>query len=157
MERNDAVIEDYDELRLSKDPGIKKLLAPDGNNLFKFSQNIEYVLLTTLVYKYNKRLKRQTRTLMITSKALYNIHRLGFFAKALAFFSSRSQIKRRIDITKIAGITVSELSSEFVIHVRDEYDYRYASADRRDRILLMICRSYALNIKTKPMLFFFKV
>jgi serum/glucocorticoid-regulated kinase 2 len=39
-------------------------------------------------------------------------------------------VKRKIPLTKIAGVTVSKLSTEFVLHVPDEYDYRYSSSDK---------------------------
>lgn len=35
--------------------------------------------------------------------------------------------KRRIKLEMIAGISVSEMSDEFVIHVKEEYDYRFKS------------------------------
>ena len=35
-------------------------------------------------------------------------------------------IKRKISIYKIKGITLSSIGTEFVIHVPDEYDYRYS-------------------------------
>jgi len=34
-------------------------------------------------------------------------------------------LKRKIEINKIKGVTISNLGGEFVIHVPDEYDYRY--------------------------------
>ena len=113
--------------------------------------------MSCLIYKYNKKLKRQERSLLITSKAIYNINRQDFYANFLSFFNGNFAIRRRVDIKKLAGITVSELSSEFVVHVRDEYDYRYASPDKRDKILTMLCRSYYLNVKTRPLAFYFKV
>jgi len=39
-------------------------------------------------------------------------------------------VKRRIAMREIAGVTVSKLGSEFVIHVPDEYDYRFSSPDK---------------------------
>ena len=40
---------------------------------------------------------------------------------------------------------------EFIIHVPEEYDYRYASYDRRDSILLMI-----LSARGGQIMVFFK-
>jgi len=137
--------DEYDELEFRSDSGIKKNLASD-----------EFVLLSCIVYKYNKRLKRQERSLLITNKAIYNINKQEFFANIISVFNSSYAIRRRIDIVNVACITVSELSSEFVIHVRDEYDYRYGSPDKRDRILSMICKAYCLNVRNKPLPFFFK-
>jgi len=118
---------------------------------------IEFVLLSCLIYKYNKRLKRQERSLLITSKAIYNINRQETLINLISFFHAPFAIRRKIDIAKLAGLSVSELSTEFVIHVRDEYDYRYSSPDRRDRILAMIARAYYMNVRNKPLAFFFKV
>lgn len=39
-------------------------------------------------------------------------------------------IKRKIPYTKIKAITLSSIGTEFVIHVPDEYDYRYSSYDK---------------------------
>ena len=113
--------------------------------------------MSCLVYKYNKRLKRQERCLLITSKAIYNINKQDFLANFISIFNSTFAIKRKIDIAKIAAITVSELSSEFVIHVRDEYDYRYGSTDQKEKILLKICQAYYMNVRNRPLAFFFKV
>lgn len=55
---------------------------------------------------------------MITSKGVYGM--------------SKKTLKRKIPITKVAGLTVSKIGSEFILHVPDEYDYRYSSFDRRD-------------------------
>jgi len=113
--------------------------------------------MSCILYKYNKRLKRQERSLLITNKAIYNINQQEFIANMISMFNSSFAIRRRIDIAKVSGLTVSELSSEFVIHVRDEYDYRYGSPDKRDRILAMICKAYYLNVRNRPLSFFFKV
>ena len=36
------------------------------------------------------------------------------------------KIKRKIPLSKIHSVTVSRLGYEFVIHVEDEYDYRFS-------------------------------
>ena len=108
------------------------------------------------LYKFNKRLKRQERAILITSKAVYNINKFEIIANIINFFKSNYTLRRRINIEKLAAITVSELSSEFVVHVENEYDYRYSSP-QRDKILAMILKSYYMNVKKKPLTFFFKV
>lgn len=45
-------------------------------------------------------------------------------------FSPFLGIKRKILVTKIQGVTYSKMSSEFVIHIPEEYDYRYSSYDK---------------------------
>jgi serum/glucocorticoid-regulated kinase 2 len=56
----------------------------------------------------------------------------------------------------LSGLIVSEISSEFVIHVTGEYDYRFSSSEKRNNILLTICKSYYMNVKNSPLPFFFK-
>lgn len=49
---------------------------------------------------------------MITNQNIFNLNKLS--------------ITRRTSLTKIKAITVSKISKEFVLHVPDEYDYRYS-------------------------------
>jgi len=86
----------------------------------------EKVLFSARVVKFNKRDKTQIRCLLITDKALYNLKPAHF-----------SKFQRRVPIDKIAGITASKTSDEFVLHIPDEYDYRYAS-DRRDQVVNLL-------------------
>ena len=65
---------------------------------------------------------------MVTTTSVYNL--------------SKTSLKRKIGITKLSGITYSSSSAEFVLHVPDEYDYRYSSDERRDAILTLIVDSY---------------
>jgi serum/glucocorticoid-regulated kinase 2 len=48
---------------------------------------------------------------------------------------SSVRIKRKIPLWKMFAVTVSRFGYEFVIHVPDEYDYRFRSEDFRERIL----------------------
>lgn len=41
-----------------------------------------------------------------------------------------TEIKRKIPANKVVALTVSKVGTEFVIHVPEEYDYRYASFDK---------------------------
>jgi len=109
----------------------------------------EQVILSTTLYKYNKRFKRQERFILVTSKAIYNI------SSFRALFKLKYRVKRRIDLKKVSAISVSNISSEFVIHVPSEYDYRYASPNKRDKILLAICRAYYTHINEPSLSFFF--
>lgn len=65
---------------------------------------------------------------MVTNTHVYNL--------------SKTSLKRKINIAKIAGITYSQSSDEFVLHVPEEYDYRYSSDNRRDIIIYLILESY---------------
>jgi serum/glucocorticoid-regulated kinase 2 len=51
-------------------------------------------------------------------------------------------VKRKISIKKIYAITISVPGSEFVVHVPEEYDYRYSSTERRDPAVLSILRAF---------------
>jgi len=122
--------------------------------IYVFFSFQEKPLLSTKLHKYNQRNKRQARGLIITNKAVYNVSKQGMI---MSLLSSSYTVKRKIDIGKISGLTVSEMSSEFVIHVKEEYDYRYSSSERREQILLMITRSFHLNVLIRALPFYFKV
>lgn len=77
---------------------------------------------------------------MVSSKAIYGL--------------SKKSLKRKIPITKVAGLTISKTSSEFVVHVPDEYDYRYSSCDKRDHVLEMITKSFCEFTLRKITIFF---
>jgi len=97
----------------------------------------EKVLYTLKVVKVNKRGKSQTRALLITEKALYNLLPTDY-----------SKCKRRIPIESITAITTSKASDEFVIHVPDEYDYRFVS-DKRDEIVNVLQKLHKSITKKK--------
>jgi len=128
MEKIDST---NDELKCAQEKNITKSFEPD-----------EKVILSCMTHKFNKKAKRQERGLLITSKALYNL--------------SKTNIKRRIPITKIVGVTLSKTSYEFVIHIPEEYDYRYSSPEKRDKILESIALSYNTCTKDKLLAFYFK-
>lgn len=53
------------------------------------------------------------------------------------------EIQRAIAIEKLVGVTksLSEQTGEFVLHIKDEYDYRMRS-DTRDQIIEIIRKLY---------------
>lgn len=73
----------------------------------------ETVVFSDFVIKINRKEKEQTRVILLTNKAVYNL-----------LPSAYGKCKRRIAIESIASITVSSISDEFVLHVPEEYDYR---------------------------------
>ena len=113
-------------------------LGLEGNGavrsmLFKLGQNapgLEQIVFSDSVTKINRRDKEQVRVLLITTRALYNL-----------LPNNYSKCKRRIPITMLSSITVSQLSDEFVLHIPDEYDYRFKSG-KRDKIAEVINRMY---------------
>ena len=91
----------------------------------------EKVIFSDLITKINKKLIEQTRTLIITEKALYN-------------FKEKS-LKRRLQIKDIFGITTSKTSEEFVIHGEvGEYDYHYKYKNKR-KIIQILAAVYYFN------------
>lgn len=79
----------------------------------------EKVKLSRLLIKVNKRGREQSRVLLITDKAVYNLMPRDY-----------SKCKRRIRLEAIAAVTFSDTNSEFALHVPEEYDYRYKSNHR---------------------------
>jgi hypothetical protein len=69
--------------------------------------------------------KSQERKMLITNQAIYNI-------------KGDNEIKRRIRIEDIRGITVSRASDQFIVHCNQhEYDYLYVSKSRKKIIKVL--------------------
>ena len=86
-----------------------------------------------MVTKYNRFGMKQERAVMITNKKFYNVHKKSNPLNWIAI----TEVNRKILIASINGLTMSSKSDsfEFVIHVRDQYDYRFMSTNFRDIIL----------------------
>lgn len=86
---------------------IKKLIASFAaqNKKEPKAEVPEVVCFSDSVEKLNKKRKAQSRVLLITSKAVYNIG------------NNYKDCKRRIPITKLSGITLTENGDDFVLHV----------------------------------------
>ena len=100
-----------------------KMLKVHDELKFAGNNNISKIIKDEILYysdslvKINQKSSEQQRNLLITSKALYNF--------------KKKELKRRIEISKLTGITVSKISNEFVIHGDDEeYDYHYKSNNK---------------------------
>jgi len=102
----------FDDLNLFNNPSIDKMLEKNGeeNEIVNYSRNVT---------KINRKGKEQTRTLLITNKAVYNLLPKKY-----------SKYKRRIPLKDIVQVTVSTSSDEFVLHVPGEYDYNFKSEDK---------------------------
>ncbi|CAD8099174.1 unnamed protein product [Paramecium sonneborni] len=107
----------------------------------------ESILLSTCLWKFSHINKQQERILLITNKNIYNITPqstlVNFFSKVV----SSVRVKRKIGIQYVSGITISKCGFEFVIHVPDEYDYRYSSLDFREKILSTLADAYSKLLK----------
>ena len=78
--------------------------------------------------------KNQERKFLITNLAIYNI--------------KGDEIKRRIRIDDLKGITVSKTSGQFIIHCnKNEYDYLYVSKSRKKIIKALQTLYEALTSK----------
>ena len=107
-----------DHLKLQSNIQIQQLLNKYGEN-FPQQEIIKYSGSFT---KINKREKSQKRIILLTNKAIYNIKPSTF-----------DKPQRRIKLSKISSITVSETSNEFTINIPMEYDYRYIAKDSQQR------------------------
>jgi hypothetical protein len=65
--------------------------------------------------------------MIVTNKYLYNLA------------GKKLNLKRKINVALIQGITKSKTTHEFVIHCPQEYDYRYASGNL-DKIVEIFCK-----------------
>ena len=99
-----------------------------GKNLdrlnFKAMPNIvnnEKVYSSCTLIKYNDVNARQERNIVLTEGAIYNV--------------KKTQVKRRIPFEKLEAISISNASSEFVLHIKDGHDYRYLSFEHRTEII----------------------
>lgn len=107
---------DNDFLCLSGDKDVRKYIRD------------EVVLFSDQIIKINRFSVCQDRNILITPKAIYNL--------------KKKDLKRRIDVNTIKGITCTQTTSEFVIHCLDlEHDYNYTSV-RVKKIIYFICGAY---------------
>lgn len=93
--------------------------------------------------KYNPRNTRQMRLFLLTDKAIYNIKPAG-----VVFSDS---IQRRILLESITAITI-DLAKGFIIHVKDETDYRFESNEKQ-KIIRKIFEAFQLKTKLKIRIF----
>eukprot|EP00954_Amorphochlora_amoebiformis_P003654 283426-Amorphochlora_amoeboformis.AAC.1 len=114
-----------DYLRTANNQKVLKVLESKGHNF----PNKEVVVFSDNVIKINKRNKEQTRAMIITDKAIYNMVPASYVCK------------RRIPIQAVGLMTLSGKSNEFVVHVPSEYDYRYIS-DRKKEICELLQKLY---------------
>ena len=103
------------------------MVEPDDTLSLKNNSNItgkigdEQINFSYKVQKYSRGSifgHNQDRVIMITNKAFYNL--------------KGNEIKRRIPLENIYGITISTLSNQFIIHGKsNEYDYLYISLEKK--------------------------
>ena len=64
-------------------------------------------------------------------------------------------VKREIEIKDIKAISISTKSEEFVVHVNNSYDYRFACTNFRNIIVETIVAQYIQNTKQKKFKIFY--
>ena len=119
---DDTLNEDLDMCKLKDNEKIIKMLKPD-----------EKLVLSCLLYKINRVEKRQKRTFILSTQAIYNLDNLD--------------MKRRIPLDLIKGMTKSQTGSEFVLHIPDEYDYRFSSIENREKIVSAFTKHLKKRLK----------
>ena len=95
--------------------------------------NNEKVFFSCLVTKYNDLGYRQERSLVLTSHAFYNL--------------KKTKVRRRIAYDTLDALTVSTMSSEFVLHVKNSYDYRLLSFEKKNEIIETILKIMCVERK----------
>ena len=110
-----------DYLNARKNLDYVKLLCSDDPQ-GKYRTSLTLILIAFIIFSCSfKKLNRfgmsQHRNFIITSSALYNIH--------------KNTINRKIRIRDIAGLTKSAdaKNHEFIVHVEDDYDYTFPNTD----------------------------
>jgi serum/glucocorticoid-regulated kinase 2 len=120
----------WDLLKLEHNEAAKKLISSKG-------KKDEKILYSNIDTKINRKNKSQSRTLLITNLAIYNLKPGDF-----------KTLKRRILIENVGAITVSLKSNEFVVHIPEEYDYRYES-EHRDVIVDIIAHEFTKKTRRR--------
>jgi len=101
----------------------------------KRRQAKEQVLFSDTIHKVNQHGKRQTRVLVLTDKAMYNL-------------SESMQVKRRIDLKDIDRIISERKGTGFVVRIPKEYDYWFESK-RRPSIVNHITRLCKVEVEVE--------
>ena len=97
----------HDLLNLGYNQSVINLLASFGTLIDGGTRiDVETVIFSDFVMKVNTWSRLQERTLMITTKAVYNLLPRDY-----------SKCQRRIPLEMISGVTASQVSDEFVLHI----------------------------------------
>mmetsp|Transcript_26696 Transcript_26696/g.64676 ORF Transcript_26696/g.64676 Transcript_26696/m.64676 type:complete len:373 (+) Transcript_26696:88-1206(+) len=118
----------------SKTDSLGYVDAAHIRQLCGFIKN-ERIKYSCAIGKINKKRKNQTRHLVITNEAVYNISPKSMLGQ------ERLKLRRRIPLLSIGKIFISYTTSEFQIHVSGEYDYRFKHKDYGD-IVKVIQQQY---------------
>lgn len=114
---NRLVLQKFDSLNMADSAEICK----------NFDKN-EVVLFSMQAVKINQRNWKQTRTVVITSKGMYN-------------FNGKN-MRRFVDSSKIRGCIYSSKSYELIVHIPTEFDYHYVVSEQMEKLIyyLYVCK-----------------
>lgn len=99
-------IEVLDRLKMRSNPHVTRMLEKEGSDG-------EFVIWSSILVKVNKRAKKQTRVLLITDRALYNLSTTDY-----------KKVKRRIPIGDLSKVVISTQSDQVVLYVPSDYDFK---------------------------------
>lgn len=128
---------DFDCLKI----GQNKKITKNFDAGCTYIHYLEIVIMSATVVKINHVNKRQERAFVVTNKNVINI------ASPNSILPNR--IKRKISLQKIIGITASRYGNQIVLHIEGEDDYRFFTANLKNRYLQNIVISVA-KITKKP-------
>ncbi len=122
----------YDELNISQ---VKTLHTTfDTDEIIYFSGRLK---------KFDAEGHTKDRILIITNKAVYNIHpKDSFSAKIIYKILPRVAIKKKITGQSIRAVNISTNSDEFIIQVKNGYDYRFLADGNREKIIKALATVY---------------
>lgn len=113
------------------------LLLNSDKNIRNFLRD-EVILFSDVLNKINRYGLSQERSIIISQKAIYNL--------------KKKELKRRIEIHNIKGISCAKDNDEFVIHCIDmEYDYHFSSSRMKKIIQFMNIAYTELCSKEVPL------
>ena len=113
-----------DNLNLQNNSYVKQIMMKESEEspTKEKQYTVEQVYFSGKVKKFNKKGSCKERMLLITDKFVYNLSHT-FFGKAI-------KVNRQLPIRCIDAVSVCHHdthSDEFIIHVKQDYDYRFSS------------------------------
>ena len=139
--------QNYDELDVHRNSSLKGYIPSD-----------EVIYFSGKVMKINKRHVAQYRYLIITNKALYNIHPRHTVLSKVAFFVVPSaSVRRVIKGERFESVTYSNnpVSDQFVLNINGEYAYQYDGLKKRRKIMKALSKMYS-EFHSDPLVFYQK-
>ena len=102
----------------------------DNADICKNFDKDESILFSMQAVKINQRNWKQTRTVVITTKGMYN-----FNGKAM---------RRFVDSQKVRGCIYSSKSYELIVHIPTEFDYHYVVSENMEKMIyyLYVCKQF---------------